>query len=57
MEDEEIGAAFDVKLKLTLLRRRRSCQLNCDYFDRSTPGTLDIGKNCQHRQTNHNPCH
>ena len=25
--------------------------------DSITPETLDIGKNCQHRQTNHNRCH
>jgi len=57
MEDEEIGAAFDVKQKLTLFRRRRSGRFNCYYFDSITPETLDIGKNCQHRQTNHNYCH
>jgi hypothetical protein len=45
MEDEEIGAAFDVKRKLTLLRRRRSCRFDCDYFGGITPETLDIGKN------------
>ena len=55
--NEQIGEGFDVKRKLTLLRRRRSCRSNCDYFDGITPGTLDIGKNCQHRQTNHNHCH
>jgi hypothetical protein len=55
--DEEIGAAFYVKRKLTVLRRRRSCQLNRNDFDGSTPGALDIGKNCQHRQAHHNHCH
>src|SRR5205823_14827012 len=48
---------FDVKRKLTLLGRRGSCRFNCDYFDGVTPGTLDIGKNRQDRQTNHNYCH
>jgi hypothetical protein len=57
VEDEEIGEAFDVKRKLTLLGRRRSCRLNGDYFDGITPEPLDIGKNSQHRQTNHNHCH
>jgi hypothetical protein len=57
MEDEQIGDVFAVKRKLTLLRRRRSCRFNCDYFDGLMPGTLDIGKNCQHGQTNHNRCH
>ena len=57
VEDEQIGEGFDVKRKLTLLRRRRSCRFNCDHFDGVTPGTLDIGKNRQHRQTNHNHCH
>jgi hypothetical protein len=54
---EQIGEGFDVKPKLTLLRRRRSCRFNCHYFDGITPGTLDVGKNCQYRQTNHNHCH
>jgi hypothetical protein len=56
-EDEEIGEGFDVKRKLTLLGRRRSCRFNSHHFDGVTPGTLDIGKNRQHRQTNHNHCH
>ena len=54
---EQIGEGFDVKPKLTFLRRRRGCRFNCHYFDGITPGTLDVGKNCQHRQTNHNHCH
>jgi hypothetical protein len=45
------------KRKLTPLRRRRNCRSNCDYFGGITPGMLDIGKNCQNRQTNHNHCH
>ena len=48
---------FDVKRKLTLLRRRRRCRFNCDHFDGVTPRLLDIGENCQDRQTNHNHCH
>jgi hypothetical protein len=55
--DEQIGEGFDVKRKLTLLRRRRSCRFNCDHFDGITPKTLDIGKNCQYRHTNHTQCH
>ena len=55
--NEQIGEGFDVKRKLTFLRRRRSCRSNCDHFDSITPGMLDIGKNCQHRQTNHNHRH
>lgn len=55
--DEQIGEAFDVKRKLTLLRRRRSCRSNYDHFSGVTPGTLNVGKNRQHRQTNHNRCH
>jgi len=56
--DEQIGEGFDVNRKLTLLRRRRSCRrFNCDHFDGITPKTLDIGKNCQHRHTNHTHCH
>jgi hypothetical protein len=54
--DEEIGEVFNVKRKLTLLWRSRTCQFYCDYFDRVTPRTLDIGKNGQHRQTNHGQC-
>jgi hypothetical protein len=52
--DEEIGEVFDVKRKLTLLWRRRSCRSNCDCFDGVTPRTLDICKNYQHPQTNQN---
>jgi hypothetical protein len=55
--DEEIGEGFDVKRKLTLLGRRRSGRFNSYHFDGVTPRTLDIGKNRQHRQTNHNHCH
>jgi hypothetical protein len=55
--NEQIGEGFDVKRMLPLLRRRRSCQSNCDYFDGIAAGTLDIGKNRQHRQTNHNNRH
>jgi hypothetical protein len=55
--DEEIGEVFDVKRKLSLLRRRRSCRFNCDCFDDVTSRTLDIGKNSQDRQTKHNHGH
>ena len=44
MVDEPIGEGFDIKRKLALLRRRRSCRFNCDHFDGITPKTLDIGK-------------
>jgi hypothetical protein len=54
---EQIGEVFDVKRKLTPLGRRRSCRSNCNHFAGVTPETLDIGKNRQHRQTNHNHCH
>ena len=57
MVDEEIGEVFDVKRKLTLLWRRRSCRSNCDCFDGVTPRTLDICKNCQHPETNQNHGH
>ena len=55
--DEEIGVVCEVKRKLTLLGRRRICRFNCDHFDGLTPRLLDIGENCQDRQTNHNHCH
>jgi hypothetical protein len=55
--DEQIGEVFDVKRKLMLLWRRRSCQSNCDCFDGVTPQTLDIGKNRNDRQTNHDHGH
>ena len=44
MVDEEIGEDFDVKRKLTLLWRRRSCRSNCDCFDGVTPRTLSTSK-------------
>src|SRR5215211_826546 len=55
--DEQIGEGFHVKRKLTLVRRRRSRRFNCDHFDSITPKTLEIGKNYQHRHTNHSHCH
>jgi hypothetical protein len=57
MEHEQIGEVFDVKRKSTLLWRRRSGQSNCDCFDGATPRTLDIGKNRNDRETNHNYDH